>query len=88
MATPNYEVKTETQIKFWGSRHKCNEMKSIICFSLDLENANDNLRRYGYTLGWRQKAINAFGKYVNTPTFEGVPFSETTKPWWECMPYD
>lgn len=82
----NYPIKTPEAEAMWGSRHKCNRMKSIIAFSLTLENANDNLRRYGYTLQWRKKAIRAFGKYVNQPTMKGIPFSPISTPWWECMP--
>lgn len=84
----NYPVETPEAFKFWGSKHKCNKMKSIIAFSLDLDNANDNLRRYGYTLQWRKKAIRHFGRYVNTPSMVGIPFSELSTPWWECMGYD
>ena len=83
--TLNYPIETDIQKKFWGSKHKCNRMKSIIAFSLNLDNANDNLRRYGYTNAWRKKALAAFGKYVNTPTMTGVNFSELQNLWWECM---
>lgn len=72
--TLNYPVETDLQKKFWASRHKCNKMKSIIAFSLDLDNANDNLRRYGYTRAWRKKAILAFGQYVNQYQMTGIPF--------------
>lgn len=81
---PNIE--TEEARLFWGSKHKCNKMKSIIAFSSDLDNANDNLRRHGYTLQWRKKAIRAFGKYVNIPSMQGIPFSSLDTPWWVCMP--
>ncbi len=84
----NYPIETPEAEKFWGSIHKCNKMKSIIAFSLNLDNANDNLRRYGYTLSWRKKAIRHFGVYVNTPSMVGIPFSELSTPWWECMSFD
>ena len=84
--TLNYPIETEEARLFWASRHKCNKMKSIIAFSLDLDNANDNLRRFGYTLQWRKKAIRAFGQYANLPHMAGIPFSEISTPWWECMP--
>lgn len=83
----NYPITTELQMKFWGSRHKCNRMKSIISFSLDLQDASDNLRRHGYKLLWRQKAIFHFGQYVNTPDMVGMPFTPMEVPWWKCMPY-
>lgn len=82
----NYPIETEEAKAMWASSHKCNRMKAIIAFSLTLENANDNLRRAGYTLQWRKKAIRAFAKYVNNPFMKGIPFTETTTPWWECMP--
>lgn len=86
--TLNYPIETEEAKKFWASRHKCNKMKCIIAFSLNLDNANDNLRRFGYTLSWRKKAIRHFGGYVNQPDMAGIPFSEMSTPWWECMGYD
>ena len=84
--TLNYPITTEEARLFWASRHKCNKMKSIIAFSLNLDNANDNLRRFGYSLQWRKKAIRAFGKYVNMPEMQGIPFSGLDVPWWVCMP--
>lgn len=86
--TLNYPIETELAKKFWASKHKCNKVKSIIAFSLNLDNANDNLRRYGYTLSWRKKAIRHFGKYVSQPAMDGIPFSELSTPWWECMGQD
>lgn len=88
MNTLNYPIETELQKKFWGSKHKCNKMKSIIAFSTDLFNANDNLRRYGYTYAWRKKALRAFGLYINTPSMVGIPFSELSDTWWDCMPVE
>lgn len=83
----NYPIETPEAKAFWASRHKCNKMKSIIAFSLDLSNANDNLRRAGYRRHWRLRALNNFGMYVNKPTMATVPFSEIETPWWVCMPY-
>lgn len=80
--TPNTTPEAE---KFWASKHVCNHTKAIIAFSHDLKNANDNLRRYGYTRGWRTKALYHFGKYVNKPTMAGVPFTELETPWYEEM---
>lgn len=86
--TLNYPIETEEAQTFWASKHKCNKMKSIIAFSLSYENANDNLRRYGYKLGWRKRALLAFGKYVNKPDMRDIPFSPLSTPWWDCMPFD
>lgn len=86
MNTLNYPIQTPEAKRFWASDHKCNEAKAIIAFSLTLNNANDNLRRYGYRLGWRHRAINAFAQYVNQPGMEAVPFSELSERYWNCMP--
>jgi len=83
----NYPIETKEAQKFWASRHKCNKMKSIIAFSLNLDNANDNLRRYGYSRAWRKRALVNFGRYINNPKMVGVNFSELADPWWVCMPY-
>lgn len=82
----NYPIETEEAKRFWASEHKCNEALAIICFSLDLENANDNLRRYGYKYFWRKKALENFGAYVNHPTMYGVQFFDPNIPYWFCIP--
>lgn len=84
----NYPITTPEAKAFWASRHKCNKMKSIIAFSLDLKNANDNLRRAGYNTHWRKRALNNFGNFVNKPDMTDIPFTEMDVPWWVCMPYD
>lgn len=82
----NYPIETPEAIKLWGSEHVCNRMKAIIAFSLNLENANDNLRRFGYKLQWRKRALAAFGQYVSTPDAIGIPFSEMSDFYWNEMP--
>lgn len=83
----NYPVETPAAYKFWSSNHKANKMKAIIAFSLDLENANDNLRRHGFMLHFRERALRNFCMYVNNPSMAGVPYSELEDPWYEVMPY-
>lgn len=83
----NYPVETEAAYKFWSSNHKANRCKAIIAFSLNLDNAMDNLRRFGYARGFRERALNNFCIYVNTPSMAGIPFSELSSPWWIEMPY-
>ena len=87
MNTLNYPIETPEAEKFWGSSHKCNIAKAIIAFSLDEANANDNLRRYGYTRAWRNRVMYYFKQYVNQPTMAGIPFSEGPTPWWQEIPY-
>lgn len=83
----NYPVETADAKKFWGSNHKCNRMKAIMAFSLNLENANDNYRRYGYTRAWRAKALAAFKEDVNKPKMENMQFYELSDAYWDIMPY-
>lgn len=87
MNTLNYPIETPEAEKFWASNHKSNKVKAIIAFSLDLENANANLGRYGYTRAWRNRALYHFGQYVNQPDMAAVPFSELSTPWYLDMPF-
>lgn len=84
----NYPIETDEAVAFWASNHKCNRMKAIIAFSFDLQNANINLRREGYSRFWRLRALNNFGMYVDRPSMSTLPYSMMDTPWWECMPYD
>lgn len=83
----NYPIETEAAYKFWDSNHKANKCKAVIAFSLDLDNANDNLRRHGFARQFRKRALAAFGQYVNNPSMSGIPFSEMKDKWWEEMPF-
>lgn len=83
----NYPVETPEAYRFWSSNHKANKIKAIIAFSLDLDNANDNLRRHGFMLHYRERALRNFCMYVNSPAMSGIPFSELDSPWYEEMPY-
>lgn len=81
----NRPNKTALAEKFWASKHVCNHTKAIIAFAFDMKNANDSLRRYGYTRGWRTKALYHYGKYVNKPDMAGIPFTELSTPWYNEM---
>lgn len=83
----NFPVETEEAKRFWASQHKCNKMKAVIAFSTDLDNANINLKRHGYSWHWRKKALQSFGMFVNQPDMTKVPFTPMSVPWWECMAY-
>lgn len=85
----NFPIKTKEAQAFWSSKHKCNKMKAIIAFSLNYDNANDNLRRYGYTRAFRKRALIAWGTKTNKPEMAPADFTLSTlsTPWWECMPY-
>lgn len=82
----NYPIETTEAKKFWASRHLCNRVKAIVAFSLNLDNANDNLRRAGYPRGFRKRAVNAWQHYVNMPDMQKVPFTPLGVPWWDCIP--
>lgn len=83
----NYPIETAEAEKSWASKHVCNNLKSIIAFSLNLHNANDNLRRYGYKRGFREKALYHYGKYVNQPAMTSVPFTGMDTPYYKEIPY-
>lgn len=79
----NFPIESAEAKKFWASPHISNQTKAVIAFSLNKKNAMDNLRRYGYKLHWRKRALDAWGKYVNNPSMAGVPYS--TGVWWKEM---
>ncbi|QQG33635.1 hypothetical protein PQC34_gp099 [Cronobacter phage A24] len=83
----NYPVETPEALAFWSSRFKQNRIKAIIAFSLNEDNANDNLRRFNYPRQFRRRALAAFSQYVNQPAMSGIPLSDGSKTWWEEMPY-
>lgn len=76
MYTLNYPIETEEAQRFWASINKDNKIKAIIAFSLNLDNANHNLRRYGYKNIYRKIKLKEFGEYVNNPSMVGIPFTE------------
>lgn len=81
-----FPIVTPEALKFWGSRHKCNRAKAIISFSVDIPDANQNLRRYGFHRHLRRRALLAYSAYVAMPDMTTIPFSPMSIPWWECMP--
>lgn len=81
-----FPIETPSAYKFWASRHKCNRAKAIISFSLNLSDANQNLRRHGFQFHLRRRALQAYGAYVAMPEMSSMPFSPMSVPWWECMP--
>lgn len=76
MSTLNFPIKTKEAQRFWASSKKENKLKAIIAFSLDLDNANHNLRRYGYKNIYRKLKLKEYGQYVNNPSMVGIPFTE------------
>lgn len=91
MATPPmhkmaYPIETREAYNFWSSRHVCNRIKAIIAFSKDLDDANRNLRRFGFPRGVRTRAVNAWQYYVNMPEMDRVPFTPLGIDWWDCLP--
>ncbi|ELQ8980640.1 hypothetical protein R3B00_001302 [Klebsiella pneumoniae] len=82
----NYPIETDEAKKFWESRHRLNRIKAIIAFSLDLDNANDNLRREGYHNTYRRKYLDLYQCYVNRPDMQSIPFSGLDELWYEPKP--
>lgn len=78
----NYPIETPEAWKFWSSKHKLNRIKAIIAFSLSYENANDNLRRHGYSNLYRKKYLNHYRQYINNHQMKTIPFSDTADEWW------
>ena len=73
--------------KFFASNHKCNRMKAHAAFSTSVAVYNDRLRSAGYSLGWRNRAIKAYTKYINNPSMTGIPYSELDSKYYIEMPY-
>lgn len=78
----NFPVETEEAKRFWASRHKSNRLKAMAAFSLNKPNYNDNMRRAGYSLWWRRKAILSYSQYIRDPGMKDVPFSTLSEPFW------
>lgn len=81
---PNFPITTNKAREFWESKHKLNRAKAIIAFSLDEDNANDNLRRHGEINHFRKRLLRNYKQYVNNPKMDNIPFSPVNnKPWYE-----
>lgn len=78
----NFPVVTDEAQMFWASKHKSNRLKAIAAFSLNKENYNDNMRRAGYSLWWRRKAIVSYSQYIRDPDMLNIPFSTLAEPYW------
>ena len=82
----NYPIETEEAQKFWASRHALNHIKAIIAFSTDLDNANDNLRRFGYAYHYRKRYLKLYAKYVKDPSMKKIPYSNLDDLWYNPKP--
>lgn len=82
----NYPVETEEAQSFWASKHRLNRIKAIIAFSLNIDNANDNLRRAGYSRQYRKRYLETYKCYVNSPSMKIIPFSDLHDLWFEPQP--
>ncbi|MGG7954782.1 hypothetical protein PGN61_20980 [Klebsiella aerogenes] len=79
----NFPIKTDEANKFWSSHHKLNKVKAVIAFSLNVDNANDNLRRYGFTRGFRERCLMKYSKYIKQPDMKNIPFSLLLPEWYK-----
>lgn len=85
----NFPIVTDEAYAFWESRHKLNRIKAIIAFSLNLENANDNLRRAGYYRQYRKRFLQVYASLVAKPDMkpaDGFHLSDLTEYWWDPKP--
>lgn len=91
MATPPmhkmaYPIETPEAYKFWSSRHVCNRVKAIICFSRTEEEALRNMRRLGFdSYHFRKRALETWALWLDRPDMQGIPFTPLSVPWWECL---
>lgn len=79
-------METPEAVAFWSSRHKLNRIKAIMAFSLDLDNANDNLRRAGYYRQYRKRYLQIYSTIIADPAMKNVPFSQLDEFWWDPKP--
>ena len=82
----NYPIETDEAYKFWSSKHRLNRIKAIMAFSLDLGNANDNLRRRGYSRCYRKRFLIHYESIINNPKMDNIPFSDGSDVWWNPQP--
>lgn len=81
---------TKRGMDFFGSKNKENIAKAYVAYSPNLIQANDLLRRRGYTLQMRKRIMKTYKAYVNNPEMTSVPFSDldyTGAGWLEDLDY-
>lgn len=78
-------IQGETAMKFWSSSNICNRLKAICAYSLDKEDANKNLARFGYTNAFRKKVLECEGITFNHPLMENIPYNNGDVPIWVCL---
>ncbi|MCS5737289.1 SprB repeat-containing protein, partial [Herbiconiux daphne] len=52
-------------------------------FSLDKDNANDNLRRAGYYRQYRKRYLELYDCIIAQPDMQNIPLSDLTEHWWD-----
>lgn len=78
-------IQGEVALKFWSSSNICNRVRAICAYSVDYEDANRNLTRYGYSNSFRKRVLGKAGIVFNNPTMENLPFNEGNTPLDECL---
>lgn len=79
----NFPITTDEANKFWSSKHKLNRVKAIIAFSLNEDNANENLRRFGFKRGFRERCLNKYSVYIKHPDMKTIPYSLLLPEWYK-----
>ena len=78
-------IQGELALQFWASANTCNRIRAICAYSLDEEDANRNLTRYGYTNAFRKRVLAKPGIAYNNPTMNGIPYNKGATPLDECL---
>lgn len=78
-------IQGEIAMLFWASANICNRVRAICAYSVDAEDANRNLARYGYTNSFRKRVLKARGIDFNNPTMNGIPYNTGKTPIWDCL---
>ncbi len=78
-------IQGETALKFWSSANVCNRVRAICAYSLDAEDANKNLERYGYPNSFRKRVLKSSGVEFNNPLMTGIGFNNGNTPIWDCL---
>lgn len=66
--------------KFFGSNHKCNHAKAVMAHSATMVQANDTLRRRGFTLQMRKRILKTYEKYLGQQDMSSIPMSPEVNP--------
>ncbi len=73
-------IQGEVAMRFWSSSILSNRIMAICAYSLDAEDANMNLHRYGYSNSFRKRVINSGNAVYNNALMTGITYNEGNVP--------